>query len=122
MSNWFVAKLVFRVITGNGNHTPQFDEQLRLINADNAQEAFFKARYLGANEQTEFATEDLNEVSWQFVDVAELTPILAFQDGLELHSRIHEADSATSYISFVHHRAKTIMQQHQYEPQAEPAK
>ncbi len=122
MSNWFVAKLVFRVITGNGNHTPQFDEQLRLISAEDTQEAFFKARYLGANEQTEFSTEDLNEVSWQFIDVAELTPILAFTDGLELHSRIHEAESASSYISFVHHRAKTIMQQYQYEPQVAASK
>jgi hypothetical protein len=33
--NWYVAKLVFRVISGNGDHNAQFDEQLRLINADN---------------------------------------------------------------------------------------
>jgi len=32
--NWYVAKLVFRVISGDGHHHAQFDEQLRLINAD----------------------------------------------------------------------------------------
>jgi hypothetical protein len=26
---WFVAKIVYQIICGNGNHMPQFDEQLR---------------------------------------------------------------------------------------------
>ena len=38
--NWYVAKLVFRVISGAGDHQAQFDEQLRLINADNELSAF----------------------------------------------------------------------------------
>ena len=40
--NWYIAKIVFRIITGDGNHMPQFDEQLRLINANNEEEAFEK--------------------------------------------------------------------------------
>ena len=28
---WYLAKIVYRIICGEGNHTPQFDEQLRLI-------------------------------------------------------------------------------------------
>jgi hypothetical protein len=27
---WYLAKLVFQIICGDGNHRPQFDEQLRL--------------------------------------------------------------------------------------------
>ncbi|MFA6946933.1 MAG: DUF4288 domain-containing protein, partial [Pedobacter sp.] len=32
--NWYVAKLIFRITCRNGNHQPQFDEQLRLISAE----------------------------------------------------------------------------------------
>ncbi len=28
---WYLAKLVFRIICGEGNHTPQFDEQFVLF-------------------------------------------------------------------------------------------
>ena len=31
---WYLAKLVYRIICGEGNHKPQFDEQLRLIYAE----------------------------------------------------------------------------------------
>ncbi len=46
--NWYLTKIVYRIICGQGNHTAQFDEQLRLIQADNAQEAFEKSAALGA--------------------------------------------------------------------------
>ena len=42
--NWYMAKIVFRIICGEGHHTPQFDEQLRLIGATNEEEAFEKAK------------------------------------------------------------------------------
>ncbi|HEV3251858.1 MAG TPA: DUF4288 domain-containing protein, partial [Puia sp.] len=41
--NWYLAKIVFRIICGEGQHIPQFDEQLRLIEAGNEVEAFEKA-------------------------------------------------------------------------------
>ena len=31
MMNWYLAKIVYRIICGDGNHTAQFDEQLRLV-------------------------------------------------------------------------------------------
>ncbi len=44
---WYLAKLVFRIICGEGEHTAQFDEQLRLIKANNKEEAFHKAKRVG---------------------------------------------------------------------------
>ena len=38
--NWYLAKFVYRIVCGNGNHIPQFDEQLRLITADNRKKRF----------------------------------------------------------------------------------
>ena len=31
---WYLAKIIYRIICGEGIHTPQFDEQLRLIHAE----------------------------------------------------------------------------------------
>ena len=45
--NWYVAKIVFRIISGEGNHNAQFDEQLRLISAEDERQAFEKATVLG---------------------------------------------------------------------------
>ena len=41
--SWYLTKIVYRIICGQGNHTAQFDEQLRLIEAGSSQEAFEKA-------------------------------------------------------------------------------
>ena len=45
--NWYVAKIVFRIMSGDGNHHAQFDEQLRLISADDELQAFEKATAIG---------------------------------------------------------------------------
>ena len=45
--NWYLTKLVFRIICGEGHHTPQFDEQLRLVSATDECEAFEKAMAIG---------------------------------------------------------------------------
>ena len=73
--NWYVAKLVFRVISGNGDHNAQFDEQLRLINADTEQQAFEKASSIGHANQDSFLNVQKQTVKWQFIDVAELNAI-----------------------------------------------
>ena len=51
---WYLAKIVFRIICGDGNHSSQFDEQLRLISANNEDEAFYKAQSLGKQEEDSF--------------------------------------------------------------------
>ena len=45
--NWYLAKIVYRIICGNGDHAAQFDEQLRLIYATNKEDAFYKAQLTG---------------------------------------------------------------------------
>jgi hypothetical protein len=116
MYKWYVVKLVYRVMSGTGDHTPQFDEQYRIIKARDTDEAFLKARMIGGREEDAFISEDLNAVSWQFIDVCDMKEIHDFTDGMELFSRIHETDNAYSYIEFVHHRAETI-KKHQSKPE-----
>ena len=108
--NWYLAKIVFRIICGEGDHTPQFDEQLRLIAAGNEDEAFYKAQSLGVQEEDVFMNVEKKSVQWKFINVSELYRISALIDGAELYSRITEADDAKEYINLVHKKAKGIQE------------
>jgi hypothetical protein len=70
--NWYVAKIVFRIVSGDGNHNAQFDEQLRLISAGDESEAFEKAYNIGCRNQDNFTNNRNEPVKWEFIDVAEL--------------------------------------------------
>jgi Domain of unknown function (DUF4288) len=107
---WYLAKIVFRIICGDGEHTPQFDEQLRLISASNEDEAFNKAFSIGKKEQDTFFNLKQQLVRWQFVDVSELYQLHNLIDGAELYSRITEVDDAEAYTCFVHRKAESILQ------------
>jgi Domain of unknown function (DUF4288) len=103
--NWYLAKVVFQVICGNGNHTAQFDEQLRLIEAADEQEAFYKAQQIGVQEADVFLNDRQQLVQWKFIDVCELHPLNELINGAEMYSRITEVDSATQYIETIHRKA-----------------
>lgn len=106
--NWFLAKIVYRIVCGDGDHTPQFDEQLRLIQATDENSAFAKAKAIGEQEQEMFLNQQQKLVQWQFVNVCELYKISALIDGAELYSRIHETDNANLYMELVHKKAAHI--------------
>ena len=105
---WYLAKIVFQIICGDGEHMAQFDEQLRLIAAANEDEAFEKATGIGKNEEDSFYNLKQQLVRWQFVNVSELYHLNELIDGAEMYSRINEVDDAASYITFVHRRAESI--------------
>ena len=106
--NWYITKIVFR-ITAEGNAAKsQFDEQLRLINAESSSEAFLKARKIGLNEEATFYNNNMKKIRWEFVNVSEVFPISGLTDGVEVYSRIHETEEASSYINVVHQKAIAI--------------
>jgi hypothetical protein len=106
--NWYLGKLVFRIICGEGRHAPQFEEQLRLICAANEESAFAKAVILGENEQEGFYNQEQKLVQWQFINVAELYKLSGLLDGAELYSRIQETDDPALYIELTHKKADHI--------------
>jgi hypothetical protein len=109
---WFIAKMVYQIICGAGKHAPQFDEQLRLIVAENVEEALRKALAMGTEEQDSFLNQKNDWVRWKFINVSDLYPMSQLIDGAEIYSRIEEVDNADAYISFVHRRAEAIEQKH----------
>lgn len=106
--NWYVAKIVFRIISGEGNHNAQFDEQLRLIQADNDKQAFEKASRLGKICQDNFTNNQKQTVQWQFIDVPEVNQLSELADGTELYYQINEPADANLYMAWAHHKSALI--------------
>jgi hypothetical protein len=106
--NWYLSKIIFRIICGEGRHTPQFDEQLRLIAAEDEHQAFEKALSIGQCEQDKFYNHEQELVQWKFVNVAELYRLSGLLDGAEMYSRIQETDDPEAYIDLVNRRADHI--------------
>ncbi len=109
--NWYLAKLVYQIICGDGAHTPQFDEQLRLIHAFDELHAFQKARTIGNREEEVFYNAKEKLVQWKFVDVCELHKLDELSDGAELYSRINEEDDADVYSKIVKLKASHLLEQ-----------
>ena len=106
---WYLAKLVYQVICGGGNHTPQFDEQLRLIYAEDELHAFNKARLIGDREAC--LEHIIREVQWKFIDVSELLLLHQLADGAEIYSRVNEEADANLYIRTIKMRAENLFQE-----------
>lgn len=106
--NWYLAKMVFRIVCGEGEHTPQFDEQLRLIAGASKEEAFQKAQEMGQKEEESFFNHKEQLVHWQFINISELYRLSDLIDGAELYSRIEERDNADAYIYTVNQKAENI--------------
>ena len=106
--NWYLTKMVFRIICGDGNHPAQCEEQLRLVSAGSREEAFHKAQLMGMREEEMFFNNQLQLVQWQFVSVSELFQLNDLIDGAELYSRIEERENPDAYIHIVHKKAEQI--------------
>ena len=103
--NWYLAKIIFRIICGDGEHTPQFDEQLRLIAAEDKNEALAKALELGEREQDAFFNMKKQLVQWQFINVTDIYQFNELIDGAELYSRVEEREDGDGYIDMVNMKA-----------------
>jgi hypothetical protein len=101
---WYIAKIIFQ-INGSGQLKPQFDEHLRMIEAENFDEAFMKARILGINSEDSVINQKHGPVKWEFVNVVDLRKVDVLKDGLEIHSQVREMEEASNYINYVHNQA-----------------
>lgn len=106
--NNYIAKIIFQIVSGSGQHTPQFDEQLRLIEARTDKEALTRARETGRNEEQSFLNAKNEWVHWKFIDVTDLTLIKEMSHGAQIYSRIEETGDARQYINMTRQKARTI--------------
>ena len=106
--NKYIAKLAFQIVSGDGKHTPQFDEQFRIFEAKNENEALTKARAKGKEEETSFLNESKENVSWKYIGVLDLIELKNMEDGAQIYSNTEEAEDATNYINIVKQKERTI--------------
>ena len=109
--NWYIAKVIFK-ITVRQESKSQFDEHLRLIQANSFEEALLKARILGLTEEDHFINDRSQPVKWEFVNVEELIPLNELTDGIEVYSQIRETEEASSYVHYVHQKAASLQLNH----------
>lgn len=103
--NWYIAKLVYQLISGSGNHAPQFDEQLRLIRADERGWGREKASIVGRLLEQSFNNERNEKVTWKFVEVVELIKVTALDDGEEIYSTTREPNDVNEYLALISAKA-----------------
>jgi hypothetical protein len=110
MKEWYLAKLVYLVKTEGAEQSPQFDEQIRLLQAHDSEEAFIKARLLGGRNEESFLNHLEQKVAWTFIDTIAIYPISNAQDGAEICSRMYETDDEHMHISYIRKKAMDLQQ------------
>lgn len=85
---WFLAKLVYRFQSPSDPGHVQFDEQLRLVQANDELHAFHKAQQIGQQEQLIADEQTIHQINWYFMDVTELYKLNQMIDGAEVLSQI----------------------------------
>lgn len=104
----YLAKLIFNINIDNGNHTSQFDEQIRIIESNSLESAFHKARTIGKKEEEVFFNSEKKPVNWKFIDVLDLYPIEDLKDGEQVYSTTHESEDSGSFINYIKTKSMLI--------------
>lgn len=106
--NWYLAKIIYQVVSGAGNHAPQFDEQYRLIKADELTWAWEKANVVGRCGETLFDNDQNENVQWRFMVVEDVVLIDAVEDGMQVYARTVEPVDCEEYIQLSKVRAQCL--------------
>ena len=104
----YLVKLVFKVCVETQGERSEFDEQMRVLFARNAEEAFYKARSMGKKEEEVFKSGGEKSIAWVFIDVSELYAIEAVNDGEQLYSRTYKMQDEKAFIHYVKQKSMEI--------------
>src|ERR1044072_561877 len=104
----YLAKLMFNINIDKGKNVSQFDEQIRLIEANSLESAFLKAKSIGRHEETVFLNQNNKTITWEFIDVTELYPLNEFKDGEQLFSVTHDEKDAASFLNYIREKSMEI--------------
>lgn len=105
--NWYLTKMVFRIIFGKGEHKAQFEEQIRIIAAPTAEAALEKANNFALAEKIQ-VKDSGSLVKWQFVTITELYRLHNFIDGAEVFSQLREEENGDLYEEMMYRKAEHV--------------
>ncbi len=107
--SWYLVKIIFRIICGDGKHTAQFEEQLRLISAASSKEAIAKADALAKKEEVSFLNYAQQPVHWQLIAVTDVYSFETGVDGAVVFSKICEEDHPALFIHSAKIRSQDVL-------------
>jgi hypothetical protein len=86
----FTAQIIYR-IECEGLPTDQYEEQWRLVYADNEEAALYEARQAGKTEEATFIDRRGRTMCWRMLAVKDIRPA-ELNNGALLFSMVREAD------------------------------
>lgn len=105
---WFAVNCIYQVICGEGYHSPQFNEQIRLFLATDRLEALEKVNQHAGKFNVPFKNCAGETVLWEFLGIGSLTEINEIKDGVEVASKILEPKSLENYLENLEHRTRLL--------------
>jgi hypothetical protein len=108
--SYYLAKLCYEIICGDGSHTPQFEEQIRLLESVSRQEALVAAKEIGYQELLVWQYGNNTRVEWKFLGITELIRLPALAHGAELYQSHREIEYADGYRNFVKDKTNQLQQ------------
>lgn len=94
---WYLAKLVYRFQPNTINGTVHFEEQIRLVEAEDDLHAFHKAQQIGTQEECHLEDDSTGNIHWHFIDVTELLKLQQMMDGAEVLSQSYKTTEPEVY-------------------------
>ncbi len=86
----YTAQIIYR-IECDGHPTDQYEEQWRLVYADNEEHALSEARETGITAETTFIDRHGRTIDWRMLAIKDLQPVDLQHGGL-LFSMVREAE------------------------------
>lgn len=91
MKSWYAAKLLFEAkVEDNDSRDVLCEESIRLIEADDEEDAQRRAEEVGAQAQHEYLNDEGHSVRWRFMRVLEIQDLCESQvtHGMEVFSKM----------------------------------
>ncbi len=104
--NWYIARFVYQIVAPAAQEGAQFDEQVRLIRADEADWAWEKAHVLGRLGECTLENENKQPVRWKFVGVTNMYPLHDLADGVELFSDTWQPANGEDFLRMTKQQAQ----------------
>ena len=109
----FLAKLLFHIDVENHVGPAQFDEQLRLVIANDPEAAWQKANHLGLADEEEFTSQNGSRIFWRFVTTLDVFPLSAAGDGAVLITATHEVTQGARFLDEMMNRSRLAREWHE---------
>lgn len=103
----YIAQLYFKIDIEN-QKMAQFDCQLRLVKAENEEEAYFIAKEIGLKEENHFINEHGKLVKWNFAGITQINELKTEESGSQLFSTTIETDLKDSFHQYILAKSKDL--------------